>query len=311
MSFFPIFFEGFLFTAIVLFIFAGTFFLLFLERFVYSRVQHRDGPGRHGEVDYYQVLKDFLKIIKKDHSNDPFISKRFHLVLAFWKILPFLFGIVLLGRITPHVFGVADLLILFFICSLSVAGEAILIYATQSERERYEMQRSLNLKILGIGVLFISSVALTLRISESNLKAISHSQDMLPFHAILSSPGLFIVGITAFLSTYLIASVEPVQGDESVSLAGSWQYSFFFTKRMWIFCLLAYWVFAFCGGFEGIVAKIVFPLKLALAIFFFIFLQTTMPKMRMSDAGETTVKWLIPLCLLGLSLEILWVGFFS
>ena len=140
--------------------------------------------------------------------------------------------------------------------------------------------------------------------------AISHAQSVMPFHSILSSPGLFLVGITAFLSTFLIASVEPVQGDESFSLAGSWQYTFFFTKRMWIFCLLAFWVYAFCGGFEGIIIKLLFPIKLGLAIFSFIFFQTTMPKMRMSDAGEITVKWLIPLCLLGFCLEVLWVGFF-
>lgn len=32
----------------LVFLFAGTFFLLFCERQVHASVEHRDGPGRHG-----------------------------------------------------------------------------------------------------------------------------------------------------------------------------------------------------------------------------------------------------------------------
>ena len=43
-------------------LFCGTFGLLFCERFVHARTQHREGPGRAGRIDYLQVWTDFRKV---------------------------------------------------------------------------------------------------------------------------------------------------------------------------------------------------------------------------------------------------------
>lgn len=51
------------------FLFVGTFFLLFCERFVHARVQHRDGPGRQGQTDFFQVWRDFQKTRRKSKGD--------------------------------------------------------------------------------------------------------------------------------------------------------------------------------------------------------------------------------------------------
>ncbi|MGZ3729975.1 MAG: NADH-quinone oxidoreductase subunit H, partial [Bdellovibrionota bacterium] len=93
-----------------------------------------------------------------------------------------------------------------------------------------------------------------------------------------------------------------------MSLHGSLQYLLFFVNKMWIFCLLCFWVFVFCGGFGPILTKVAFPFKAAAALFLFTLIQVSFPRARSSDAVEITARWLLRLCLIGFLLEVVWVG---
>ena len=72
-------------------LFAGTFGLLFCERFVHARTQHRDGPGRGGRVDCFQVWTDFRKVRSKGWDAHSALSGRFRFALFAWMLLPLLF----------------------------------------------------------------------------------------------------------------------------------------------------------------------------------------------------------------------------
>jgi NADH:ubiquinone oxidoreductase subunit H len=99
-----------------------------------------------------------------------------------------------------------------------------------------------------------------------------------------------------------------VESLSEMSLHGSLQYLLFFVNKMWIFCLLCFWVFVFFGGFGPILTKLVFPIKAAAALFLFTLIRVSFPRARSSDAVEITARWLLRLCLIGFLLEVIWVG---
>jgi len=289
-------------------LFLGTFGLLFCERFVHARTQHRDGPGRGGRVDYYQVWTDFRKVRSKGWDSHTALSGRFRFAVAVWVLLPPIFLLILLSPILPESLAASELPLLLLLPLISAGIEALFMHATTDTRERYEWRKHLMLRIMGASMLYLAVVAVILRAGQSNLGAISALQSHLPFHAILSSPGLFLCGIGAFAAIFLYAAESPVESRAEMSLHRSLQYLLLFVNKMWIFCLLCFWVYVFCGGFGPILAKFVFPFKAAAALFLFTLIQVSFPRARSSDAVEITARWLLRLCLIGFLLEVVWVG---
>ncbi len=289
-------------------LFAGTFGLLFCERFVQARTQHRDGPGRGGRVDYLQVWTDFRKVRSKGWDPQSPLSARFRLALAAWALLPAIFLLVLLSPLLPESLADAELPVLLLLPLVAAGIEALFMHATSDTKERYEWRKHLLLRIMGASMLYLAVVAVGLRVGNSTLLSISELQSRFPFHAILASPGLFLCGVGAFAAIFLFAAESPVESRNEPSLRRSLQYLLFFVNKMWIFCLLCFWVFVFFGGFGPVLTKIVFPVKAAAALFAFTLIQVSFPRARSSDAVELTGRWLLRLCLVGFLLEVVWVG---
>lgn len=292
---------------VLFFLFAGTFFLLFLERLVRSRTQHREGPGRHGNLDVFQVWKDYLKTRVKQQRTIP-TPWRFRLAMAVWRALPAIFLLLLLGGLMPTPLEDAELPALLLLPLLAVSLEAFFLHATTDSRERIEWRKHLVLKVMGASVLVASFLAITLKVGLPSLSAISEAQRSFPYHSLFASPGLFLCAIAAMGAIFLFSSENPMENKEELSLSRSGHYLIFFVRKMWIFCLLSFWVFVFFGGDSGLVAKALFPVKVAAAIFFFIMLQGSFPRVRSADAGELAARWLFRLCLAGIIVEAVWVG---
>lgn len=289
-------------------LFAGTFGLLFCERFVHARTQHRDGPGRGGRTDVLQVWTDFRKVRAKGWDSHVGLSRRFRVALLVWGFLPVFFLIVLLSPLLPESVADVELPLLLLLPLLAAGIEALFMHATQDTAERYEWRKHLMLRIMGASMLYLSALAVGLRVGRSNLLSISELQAHFPFHSIVSSPGLFLCGIGAFASVFLFAAESPVEGRNELSLHRSLQYLLFFVNKMWVFCLLCFWVFVFFGGAGSALAKIAFPLKVGFILFLFTLIQVSFPRGRSADATELTARWLMRLCLIGFLLEAVWVG---
>ena len=294
--------------AILLTLFAGTFGLLFCERFVDARTQHRDGPGRGGRIDYLQVWTDFRKVRSKGWDSHASVSGRFRLALAVWMLLPAAFLLVLLSPLLPSNFADAEIPVLLLLPLIAAGIEAVFMHATADTKERYEWRKHLMLRIMGASMLYLAVVAVGLHVGGSNLASISALQTRLPFHSIFASPGLFFCGVGAFAAIFLFAAENPVESRKELSLRRSLQYFIFFVNKMWIFCLICFWVFVFFGGFGPILTKVVFPFKVAGALFVFTLMQVSFPRARSSDAVELTARWLLRLCLIGFLIEVIWVG---
>jgi NADH:ubiquinone oxidoreductase subunit H len=292
---------------VLLFLFAGTFFLLFLERLVNARIQHREGPGRGGRTDALQVWKDYRKTLLKEKSAMPF-GFRIRAATGAWRVLPALFLCVLLADIWPDALAEAEVPSLLILTLLATALEAAFLHASSEARERYEWRKQVTLRLIGCSVLALSFLAISLHTGSLSLSMISESQNHFPFLAVFSSPGLFLCGLASFGSIYLYSGNGLIQTGGELGLSRSMHYLVFFIRKMWIFCLLCFWVFVFFGGAASIIAKILFPLKVGGALFVFTVLQGSFPRMRSSDAGELAARWMFRMCFLGLFLEAIWVG---
>jgi NADH:ubiquinone oxidoreductase subunit H len=198
--------------------------------------------------------------------------------------------------------------VLLLLPLLGTGIEALFMHATHDTKERVEWRKRLMLRVMGASMLYLSAIAVALRVGHSNLSSISELQLHFPYHSILSSPGLFLCGAGAFAAIFLFAAESPVESSSELSLHRSLQYLLFFVNKMWIFCLLCFWVYVFLGGFGAIFAKVVFPLKAAAALFLFTLIQVSFPHARSSDATEISARWLLRLCLIGFLLEAVWVG---
>jgi NADH:ubiquinone oxidoreductase subunit H len=289
-------------------LFGGTFFLLFCERFVHARTQHRDGPGRGGRTDYFQVWTDFRKVRAKRRGEVEAIQGRFRIALFAWALLPAVFFFVLISPILPSRFADAELPLLLLLPLLGAGCEALFLHATSDTRERYEWRKRLMLRIMGASMLYLSVFTVALRAGQTSLSAISDIQGRFPYHAFLASPGIFLSGLGAFASIFLLAAESPMDLRPEQSLHRSLQYPLFFVNKMWIFCLLCFWVFIFLGGLGSIPARLLFPVKAAAGMFLFTVIQASFPRTRAADANEITARWLLRLCLLGFLAEVLWVG---
>lgn len=292
---------------IALFAFAGTFLCIFLERMLSARIQHRDGPGIGGQIDYFQVWKDFQKVRRRSGSRPASGRKP---LLLLWSALPLVFLFVLLGGILPAAFRDAGLWILIFILLLSISLEALLLHASGSDRERLDWRSPLLLKVLGVSALTVASTALTMRVGDSDLRSLSSFQAYLPFHAMLASPGLFFLSLVAFVSIYLIIGNAPIGTSEEKSLSGGSHYLIFYVSRMWSFSLIVFWVYLFCGGVGGIIPKMLLPVKSALFVFIYVLFQISVPHVRTSDASALALRWILTFGFVGFALEVLWMGFF-
>jgi hypothetical protein len=287
---------------------AGTFTSIFLERFFSARIQHRDGPGASPYSCAKQVFRDFEKIRLKRSDKSSLDRK---LLITIWAILPVFFLIFLMGDLLPPRFDWAGLWLVLVILLFSIVLEGVMIHFADSDRERLDWREPILLKILGLSALFMSSIAVAMSAGGSDLVAISQFQLGLPFHAMLTSPGLFVMGFISFVSIYIIVGDVPIGGGAEKGLGGGDQYLIYFVRRMWSFALVVFWVFVFAGGFAAVVPKLIFPAKLFFFLVLYTLLQISVPYIRSSDAGILALRWLLMFSFIGFILEVLWVGFLT
>ncbi len=293
---------------VLFFLYGGTFFFLALERVFLAQVEHRDGPGRQGAADYFQVWKDFKKSRSKAlEKKDSTIYR--NLAVFTWKLLPALFLTLLLTDAFSKSLDPYKLMLVLFFPILSVGIEAIFLHSSKHRRETNDWKKRIQLRLLGASLLALSFFTASLQLGSPSISEISKAQSSFPFHLLLFSPGLFLCCLASLGAIFLFLVEDPIQNESDLSLQRSLHYTIFFVRRMWIFCLLSLWVLVFWGGMDGVVAKILFPLKVLFFLFIFILLQVSFPKVRNSDAGELAIRWLLPLCLLSFVAEAVWVGF--
>lgn len=293
--------------AILLFLLLGTFFFMFLDRFVRARVQHRDGPSFEGKVNYFQVWQDYKKIRAKV-APDVRISTASKRLFLIWMNLPALFLLVLFGGGLSKNFDSASLAVLLLLPLISIGLEGGFLNATGDPAEKDQWRRGISLRIIGVSLFSLGFLAVLLRTGTPSLEKISHLQGTFPYVLLASGPGLFISALSSFGAIFVFARSGALEAESNISLGGGLHFPIFFTNKMWVISLLSFWVFVFAGGFSGVIEVALFPLKIMLACFFLLLIQLSVPSIKSVDLGERAIHWVLRMALLGFAIEAVWLG---
>ena len=293
--------------AILLFLLVGTFFFMFLDRFVRARVQHRDGPSLDGKINYLQVWKDYRKIREK-MAVEVKISKASKRLFLIWISLPALFLLVLLGNGLPKAFDSASFAVLLLLPLVSIGLESGFLNATGDSAEKDQWRRGISLRIIGVSLFSLGFLAVLLRVGAPSLEKISQLQKLFPYVLLASGPGLFVSAFSALGAIFVFARSGALEGESNISLGGGLHFPIFFTNKMWVISLLSFWVYVFAGGFSGPVEVFLFPFKIILASFCLLLIQLSVPSIKSVDLGERAIHWVLRMALLGFALEAIWLG---
>lgn len=292
-------------------------YMTLLERVVMARMQLRLGPNRVGPFGLLQPIADGIKLLTKERFQPsgveiftywlaPAISV--FIALSIFAVIPFggkvtLFGQEVFLRIADINVGIVFLLAL---SSLAVYG---VVLAGWSSNNRYSLlgglrgtAQMISYEIpMGISLLTVVLSAGTLNLSEI-VEAQRHHW------YILSNPiGFIIYLITAFAETNrspfdLPEAEQELTGGYHTEYGGMKFALFFLAEYVNILAVSSIATTLFLGGWYGPTDTplVWFFAKVAILVFFFIWVRATLPRFRYDQLMRFGWKVLLPLSTINL-----------
>jgi len=297
---------------IVLFAFAYT---TLLERKVMGRMQLRYGPNRAGPFGVLQPIADLVKLVRKEafaplaavdvlYIFAPFVSA--FTALAAFSVIPWGAGWVIGGyQVNGYVADVPIALILMFaLGSIGIYGFIVGGWASDSKfallgsmrtcAQLVSYEVSLALSVLGV-ILMAHSLSLVNIVAE---------QDASIWYIVPQFVGFLIFFVSGIAETSR-APFDLPEAEQELVAGYHTEYSgmrfglFSMAEYINMLTLSALLVTLFLGGWhwffwEGL-GPLWFALKLAVIIFLFIWLRTTLPRLRYDQLMRFGWKILLPL----------------
>lgn len=292
-------------------------YMTLCERVLMARMQLRLGPNRVGFFGLLQPIADGIKLLTKERFQPSNID-----VLTYWlapaiSVFTALFAFVLIpiGG-TVNIWGhevalrIADvnagIVLLLAMSSLAVYS---LVLAGWSSNNRYSLLGGLRSTAQMISYeipMGISLLTIVMAAGSLSLPEIVNAQKDHWF--IWTNPIAFIIYvITAFAETNrspfdLPEAEQELTGGYHTEYGGMKFAMFFLAEYVNILAVSAIAITLFLGGWQGPgdVPVLWFLLKLAIFVFFFIWVRATLPRLRYDQLMSFSWKVLIPLATLNL-----------
>jgi len=305
-------------------------YMTLTERKVMGRMQVRYGPNRVGPFGLLQPIADGIKLAFKEDITPSQANMWVHTIAPILSLAPALiiFAVIPIGPSTwvfnqPWTWYVANINVGFLyataIASLGVYG---IVLAGWASNNKYSLLGGLRASAQMISYELaqgLAALTVVIMAGSINLYEIVEQQNRayLPF-------GLFpVVGWIAF-AVYLIAGIAesnraPFDLPEAEGELGAGfhtEYSgfkwsmFFMAEYVNMINISALSIVLFLGGWwpavglwtgypglDGIIGPVIFVLKLAAFMFFFIWLRSTFPRLRYDRLMNLGWKFLFPLAL--------------
>ena len=292
-------------------------YLIWVERKVIAHMQVRLGPMRVGWHGLLQPIADGLKLIFKEDIIPAHASKVVFVLAPVISTVPALMAIAVIpfgdtisifGRSIDMVITDVNIGILFILAVTSVGVYGVilggwssnnkysLLGALRSSAQMISYELSLGLSL--IGVIMISQSLSLVDIVDSQAKY---------WFVILQPLGFLIYAISAIAETNRCPFDLPEAETELVAGFHT-EYSsmkfalFFMAEYANIITVSAVAVTFFFGGWRGpyLPPVVWFLIKMALCIFFFIWLRSTYPRFRYDQLMKFGWKILLPVALLNI-----------
>jgi NADH-quinone oxidoreductase subunit H len=292
-------------------------YMTLCERVVMARMQLRLGPNRVGPLGLLQPIADGIKLLCKEQFQPANID-----VLAYWLapcislftalavfvLIPMGDTFTLFGyEITPWIANAnAGFLLILAFSSLAVYG---IVLAGWASNNRYSLLGGLRstAQLISYEIpMSMSLLTIALAAGTLSLQEIVEQQKLSWF--IWTNPLSFLIYlVTAFAETNrapfdLPESEQELTGGYHTEYGGIKFSMFFLAEYVNILAVSAIAVTLFFGGWQGPydIPFLWFFLKIAVFVFFFIWVRSTMARLRYNQLLSFGWKVLIPLAILNL-----------
>lgn len=309
-------------------------YMTLLERKIIGRMQQRYGPNRVGPLGLLQPLADGIKLALKEDVMPAQANRWLHLLAPAMALVPYLivFAVIpmgpplQLGGVTVNLW-IADVNVAYlYVAAITSLGVYGIVLAGWASNSKYSLLGGLRASAqmvsyeLAQGLAVLTVIVLA---GSLSLRTIVEQQFPIPYVAYLP------VGLIAFL-VYAVAGVAeahraPFDLPEAEGELGAGfhtEYSgfrwamFFMAEYVAIVAVSAVISVLFLGGWwPGVPAPLPpvlgvfwFLLKVTFFVFFFIWLRSTLPRLRYDRLMNLGWKVLLPVALANLALTAVLVA---
>lgn len=302
---------------LILVLMGAAAYMTFAERVIMARMQLRIGPNRVGPLGLLQPIADGIKLLTKESFQPKNIDTLIYWIAPSISVFValFIFVLIPIGG-TVHIFGrdinlqIADVnagfLFLLAFSSLAVYG---VVLAGWSSNNRYSLlgglrgtAQMISYEIpMGLSLLTIALTAGTLSLSQ-----IVDAQAQHWF--LWTNPISFIIYlITSFAETNrapfdMPEAEQELTGGYHTEYGGMKFAMFFLAEYINILAVSAIAVTLFLGGWHGPwdIPVVWFLLKVAVLVFFFMWVRATMARLRYDQLMSFGWKFLLPVATINL-----------
>lgn len=304
---------------LILLLMGAAAYMTLCERVVMARMQLRLGPNRVGPWGLLQPIADGIKLLSKERFQPAGVDKftywlapgiSMFIALFVFALIPFGGTVQLFGREISLRIADVNVAVVFLLAFSSLAVYGIVL-AGWASNDRYSLlgclrgtAQMISYEIpMGLAILTIIIQAGSLSFTD-----IVHAQEKHWF--IWTNPVSFIIYvITAFAETNrapfdLPESEQELTGGYHTEYGGLKFSLFFLSEYINILAVSSIAITLFLGGWLGPwdLPIVWFLLKLAIFVFFFIWVRATMPRFRYDQLMSFGWKVLVPIATINLIL---------
>jgi len=298
-----------------------------LERKGVGRIQNRYGPNRVGPYGLFQPIADAIKaLIKED-----IVPNRADAVVHFMAPLVLLITVFMSFAVLPVGRNMAlvdmDSGLLFFI-AMGAATELSVFMAGWSSRNKYSLLGAIRAVAQMISyevILLLSTVTVVMITGSLSLTRIVEAQNhftwILPHWFIFTPWGVaaFVMFIIAGMAETNRSPFDVPEGESEIVAGYHTEYSgfkfaiFYIAEYLSMISISALGATLFLGGWSAplsflnwVPSWIWFFAKVLIAMFVFIWVRGTVPRIRQDQLMNFAWKFLLPIALIDLVVTALW-----
>ncbi|MCF7675596.1 MAG: NADH-quinone oxidoreductase subunit NuoH [Akkermansiaceae bacterium] len=310
-------------------VFLGGFALLSLiERKVLARIQNRLGPNRAGYFGILQPVADGIKMLTKEDIVPTKAEWLLHLIAPVLIVVPAVLalGVIPYGREWLPVPLELGLVFFFAVGAMTEIAIFMAGWASGSKFPMLGAMRAISQMISYELPLMLSALAVVMMTGTLSLSGIVENQQgfhlwILPAWNILTPWGM-VAGLVFLIAGIAEANRCPFdlpEGESEIVAGHMTEYSgfkyalFFMGEYLGLFAISGLWITLFLGGWQAplpglgfVPSWIWFFGKLAVVIFFFLWIRGTFPRVRIDQLMRFAWLFLIPLGLLTLPVAAVW-----
>jgi NADH-quinone oxidoreductase subunit H len=293
---------------ILLFIGLGSVLVLTLgERKVIARVQDRFGPNRWGPWGILTPVADGIKMLTKEDIVPEGADYWVHLLAPICVIIP----AVLIYAVLPFgegMWGTNLNIGILYIVAVASLGTIAILMAGWSSNNKYSLLGAFRVvaQLISYEIpMVLSIVAVVLLTGSMSMVEIVRQQ---PVPHLITMPMVFFVYLVAAFAELYRAPFDMIEADSELVAGYFTEYSgmkfvmFFMAEYINLFAMSAIITTLFLGGWRGPILPgyIWFFVKCGAVIFFFWWVRSMIPRIRIDHLLNLAWKFLVPLGLVNL-----------